>query len=144
MTLVPLYATVSRDDERDAVAWMLLEGAAIADTKLAKLATTDADHAFYTGKIAAALFYARTVLPAALQKATSMGDEDRSPIDMPEAAFATVWSDASRGLSAARADRDGPRGDGVPARSGEHRGPARRARAGSGLASATGERRAAR
>jgi hypothetical protein len=91
MTLVPLYANRFLEMMSEtAVAWMLLEGAAIADTKLAKLATTDADHAFYTGKIAAALFYARTVLPGALQKATSMGDEDRSPIDMPEAAFATV------------------------------------------------------
>jgi hypothetical protein len=91
MALVPLYANRFLEMMSEtAVSWMLLEGAVIADAKLAKLPTTDADHAFYTGKVAAALFYTRTVLPGVEQKATSMGDEDRSPIDMAEAAFATV------------------------------------------------------
>jgi alkylation response protein AidB-like acyl-CoA dehydrogenase len=89
--LVPLYANRFLEMMSEtAVAWMLLEGAAIADEKLAKVAATESDHAFYTGKVAAALYYARTVLPGVEQKAASMGDEDRSPLDVPEAAFATV------------------------------------------------------
>ena len=32
----------------------------------------------------------RTVLPGVEQKAAAMGEEDRSPLDVPEAAFATV------------------------------------------------------
>jgi alkylation response protein AidB-like acyl-CoA dehydrogenase len=91
VALVPLYANRYLEMMSEtAVAWMLLEGAAIADAKLPKLATTDPDHAFYTGKIAAALYYARTVLPGVEQKAIAMAEEDRSPIDMPETAFATV------------------------------------------------------
>ena len=43
-----------------------------------------------TGKVAAALYYARTVLPGVEQKAKAMAEEDRSPLDMPDAAFATV------------------------------------------------------
>ena len=91
IALVPLYANRFLEMMSEtAVAWMLLEGAVIADEKLAKLAETEADHAFYTGKIAAALYFARTVLPGVEQKALSMGDEDRTPLDMPEGAFATV------------------------------------------------------
>ena len=91
IAMVPLYANRFLEMMSEtAVAWMLLEGAAIAHEKLGKLAATDTDHAFYTGKVAAALYYARTVLPGVEQKAASMGDEDRSPLDVPEAAFATV------------------------------------------------------
>jgi alkylation response protein AidB-like acyl-CoA dehydrogenase len=91
MALVPLYANRFLEMMSEtAVSWMLLDAAVIADTKLAKLPATDPDHAFYTGKVAAALYYCRTVLPGVEQKAASMGDEDRSPIDVPEAAFATV------------------------------------------------------
>jgi hypothetical protein len=91
MALVPLYANRFLEMMSEtAVAWLLLEGAAIADAKLATTAAADADHAFYSGKVAAALYFARTVLPGVEQKAASMGDEDRSPIDLPETAFATV------------------------------------------------------
>jgi hypothetical protein len=89
--LVPLYANRFLEMMSETtVTWLLLEGAVIADAKLAKVAPTEADHAFYTGKIAAALYFARTVLPGVEQKAASMGDEDRTPLDVPEAAFATV------------------------------------------------------
>ncbi len=91
IAMVPLYANRFLEMMSEtAVAWMLLEGAAIADAKLAKVAQAESDHAFYTGKVAAALYYARTVLPGVEQKAISMGEEDRSPLDVPEAAFATV------------------------------------------------------
>jgi alkylation response protein AidB-like acyl-CoA dehydrogenase len=91
IALVPLNANRFLEMMSEtAVSWMLLEGAAIADTKLPKLAPSDSDHAFYTGKVAAALYYARTVLPGVEVKAAQMGDEDRSALEIPEAAFATV------------------------------------------------------
>jgi len=91
MTLVPLYANRFLEMMSEtSVAWMLLEGAVIADAKLATLPATEPDHAFYSGKVAAALYFARTVLPGVEHKAAAMGDEDRSPIDLAEAGFATV------------------------------------------------------
>jgi hypothetical protein len=48
------------------------------------------DASFYAGKVQAALYYARTDLPNVEQAARSMADEDRSPLDIPEASFATV------------------------------------------------------
>ena len=73
-----------------AVAWMLLEGAVIADEKLKTVAADHPDHAFYSGKVAAAQFFARNVLPGVAEKAKLLEQEDRSPIDLPDAAFATV------------------------------------------------------
>jgi hypothetical protein len=72
------------------VAWLLLEGAAIASEKGAKLADGDADKAFYDGKVKAALFYARNTLPGVEAKAALMNEEDRSPLDIGDASFATV------------------------------------------------------
>ena len=75
------------------VAWLLLEGAVIAHEKAARLATLaagDADKAFYDGKVQTALYYARNVLPGVEDKARMMNDEDRSPIEISDASFATV------------------------------------------------------
>ncbi len=72
------------------VAWLLLEGAAIALEKKASVAAGHPDAAFYDGKVAAALYYARNVLPAVELKAKLMADEDKSPLDISDAAFATV------------------------------------------------------
>jgi hypothetical protein len=71
------------------VAWMLLEGAAIALEKKKALGSDHADAAFYDGKVAAALFYARNVLPGVEFKGKLMGDEDKSPIEIPDNGFAT-------------------------------------------------------
>jgi hypothetical protein len=91
MALVPLHANRFLEMMSEtAVAWMLLEGAAIADAKLPKVAAGEPDQAFYAGKIAAAQFYALTVLPGVEHKAAQFGDEDRTALDVPEAAFATV------------------------------------------------------
>jgi len=73
-----------------AVSWLLLEGAIIADEKLAKVPAEHPDAAFYTGKIAAALFYARNVLPGVEEKARQLDVEDRTPLEIPDAAFATI------------------------------------------------------
>ncbi|HKU44108.1 MAG TPA: acyl-CoA dehydrogenase [Polyangiales bacterium] len=72
------------------VAWLLLEGAVIAHQRSSELAEGQPDHAFYAGKCHAALYYALNVLPGALSKAEILAKEDRSALDIPEAAFATI------------------------------------------------------
>ena len=73
-----------------AVAWLLLDGAVIAHAKLQGLDAAHPDHAFYSGKIFAALYYARNVLPGVEEKAKLIADEDLSPLEISDAAFATV------------------------------------------------------
>ncbi len=91
MDMVPLFATRFLEMMSElAVAWLLLEGAAIAHEKLKTADKAHPDHAFYTGKVQAALYFARTVLPNVSFRAKQMLEEDRSPIDIPDAAFATV------------------------------------------------------
>ena len=65
-------------------------GAVIASEKVGAVAAGHPDKAFYEGKVAAALYFARTVLPGAELKAKLMGEEDRSAIEITDAAFATV------------------------------------------------------
>ncbi len=91
LALVPLAA--NRFCEMMAeltVAWLLLEGGVIADGARAKCDPNHPDHAFYTGKIAAAQYYARNVLPGVEHKAQLLAGEDKSPLEIPDAAFATV------------------------------------------------------
>ena len=73
-----------------AVGWMLLEGASIA---LEKQATTEKSHPdwmFYEGKKAAALFFAFNVLPEVVAKSKMLQTGDRSALDIPVEAFASV------------------------------------------------------
>ncbi|MBV9945903.1 MAG: acyl-CoA dehydrogenase, partial [Myxococcales bacterium] len=72
------------------VAWMLLGGAAIALEKKKGVPAGHPDASFYEGKVAAALYFARNVLPGVELKARLMADEDSTPIDISDAAFATV------------------------------------------------------
>lgn len=72
------------------VAWMLLDGAVVADKALASADAKHPDHAFYTGKLAAALYYARNVLPGVEHKAQLLAEEDKSPLEIPDAAFASI------------------------------------------------------
>lgn len=97
VTMVPLHANRFLEMMAEtAVGWMLLEGAAVAlDARGAggrppSQAASPSDASFYEGKIAAALYYARNVLPSVELKARLMGDEDRTPLDIPDEAFATV------------------------------------------------------
>jgi alkylation response protein AidB-like acyl-CoA dehydrogenase len=64
------------------VGWLLLEGAVIAADK--------GEDPFYKGKVAAAQFFARNILPGVEDKARIIDNEDRSPIEISDAAFATV------------------------------------------------------
>jgi alkylation response protein AidB-like acyl-CoA dehydrogenase len=72
------------------VGWLLLEGAVIAHDALAKLSEGQPDYAFYLGKCHAATYYARNVLPGVANKVDILAREDRSALDIPEEAFATV------------------------------------------------------
>ena len=91
LALVPLSANRFCEMMSElVVAWVLLEGAVVADTAKANVKADHPDHAFYTGKVAAALYYARNVLPGVEHKAQLLAEEDKSPLDIPDAAFATV------------------------------------------------------
>lgn len=70
-----------------AVGWLLLDQAVIAETAAAKLADDAPDRAFYEGKRAAALYFAHNVLPTVAGKAALIGKEDRSPLEISDAAF---------------------------------------------------------
>jgi alkylation response protein AidB-like acyl-CoA dehydrogenase len=72
------------------VAWLLLDGAVIAEDAKKKVDQGHPDFAFYTGKVQAALYYARNVLPGVEYKAKLLEAEDKSPIDIPNEGFATV------------------------------------------------------
>jgi len=72
------------------VGWLLLDAAVIALAKQKSLAQTDPDWAFYEGKKHAAVFFAQQVLPGVVGSAKMLAVCDTSPIDIPDAAFATV------------------------------------------------------
>lgn len=91
LALVPLSANRFCEMMSElTVAWLLLEGAVVAEEAKAKVAADHPDHAFYAGKTAAALYYARNVLPGVEHKAQLLADEDKSPLEISDAAFATV------------------------------------------------------
>jgi len=72
------------------VGWQLLEGAVVAEEALAKVAEGHPDAAFYAGKVQAALYFARNVLPGVEHKAALLAEEDKSPLDIPDAGFASI------------------------------------------------------
>jgi hypothetical protein len=72
------------------VAWLLLEGAVLAEASLAGVPAGKPDHAFYTGKLHTALYYALNVLPGVAFKADLLLREDVSPIQIPDEAFASL------------------------------------------------------
>ena len=91
VALVPLSANrFSEMMSELSVAWQLLEGAFVAEGAKTKVADGHPDAAFYAGKIQAALWYARNVLPGVEHKAQLLGEEDKSALDIPDAGFATV------------------------------------------------------
>jgi hypothetical protein len=91
LALVPLSANRFCEMMSElTVAWQLLEGAVVAEAAKSKVAEGHPDAAFYAGKTAAALYFARNVLPGVEHKAQLLAEEDRSPLDIPDAGFATV------------------------------------------------------
>jgi alkylation response protein AidB-like acyl-CoA dehydrogenase len=91
LALVPLSANRFCEMMSElTVGWQLLEGAVVADAAKANVAENHPDAAFYAGKVQAALFFARNVLPGVEHKAALLADEDKSALDIPDAGFATV------------------------------------------------------
>ncbi|MCS6912688.1 MAG: acyl-CoA dehydrogenase [Myxococcales bacterium] len=73
-----------------AVGWLLLEQASLALARLQELPPTHPDRSFYEGKRYAAVYFAQNVLPGVEDKARVLASEDRSALDIPDAAFAQV------------------------------------------------------
>lgn len=93
MTMVPLAANRFLEMMSVlSVGWLLLEGAVIAAEKEQALPKEGAgpDRAFYQGKHHAANYFARHMLPEVRSHADILGREDRSALDIPNDAFATV------------------------------------------------------
>jgi alkylation response protein AidB-like acyl-CoA dehydrogenase len=70
-----------------AIGWLLLTHAEIALRKLDEIAADAADHAFYAGKLAAARFFAATVLPRLAAERKIAEETTLDLMDLPEAAF---------------------------------------------------------
>ena len=68
------------------VSWLLLRGAEVSLAAL-DAGASDADKAFYEGKIAAAQFFARTVLPRLTAERAMAENVDASIMELDEAAF---------------------------------------------------------
>lgn len=91
LALVPLSANRFCEMMSElTVAWMLLDGAVVAEQAKSKVDAKHPDHAFYAGKTAAALYYARNVLPGVEHKAQLLADEDQSPLEIPDEGFASA------------------------------------------------------
>ena len=71
------------------VAWLLLEGAAVAQKALSASSLPEGEKAFYAGKVQGALWFARNVLPSVEASARALALEDASALDIPDAALGT-------------------------------------------------------
>jgi hypothetical protein len=88
MELVPSVANRFLEMMSETVlGWLLLDAGVIAHARLAGVAADHPDRDFYTGKVFAAQYFARNVLPGVQAKAQLVAKDDRSAIDMPISAF---------------------------------------------------------
>ena len=62
----------------------------VTDAAAKKLPADHPDQAFYTGKKFAAQYFAANVLPLVAAKGALLGREDRTALEIPQAAFATI------------------------------------------------------
>jgi alkylation response protein AidB-like acyl-CoA dehydrogenase len=69
------------------IGWLLLTHAEIAQRRLDELAPGAADHDFYAGKLAAARFFAATVLPRLAAERKVVEETTLDLMDLPEGAF---------------------------------------------------------
>jgi hypothetical protein len=91
MALVPLNANRFLEMMSElVVGWLLLEQGVLAHGKMAGAAEGHPDRAFYEGKVAAAQFFARNVLPGVSHKFELFGNEDDTPLTVSDAAFAPL------------------------------------------------------
>ena len=71
--------------------WVYPDLAIYDEAAAKKDAAQGDDKAFYEGKIYSAIYYGKSVLPGAAFKAKlMMEDTDKSPLEISDAAFATV------------------------------------------------------
>ena len=88
---IPLHANMVLECMSElAVAHLLLEGAVLAHAAQTQLAKNHPDQAFYSGKLYAADYFAHYVLPGVHARIASIMVGDRSPLDIPEEAFAST------------------------------------------------------
>ena len=74
-----------------AVGWLLIDGARIADAARAALPDgAEGERAFYAGKLQAAAYFARNVLPRVKLGAELIARSDTSPLDIENDAFSTL------------------------------------------------------
>ncbi len=73
-----------------ALGWLLLDAAVISLETVKSVEAGHPDVAFYQGKVQSALFFARNTLPGVAYKAELLGLEDKSGVEIPDAAFASV------------------------------------------------------
>jgi alkylation response protein AidB-like acyl-CoA dehydrogenase len=91
MDMVPLAANRFLEMMAETVVgWLLLESAVIAERAAAALVGDHPDRSFYAGKTHAARYFASNVLALVPAKGQVIAGEDRSSLDIPAAAFATV------------------------------------------------------
>jgi hypothetical protein len=72
-----------------AVGWLLLDAAILAENQAKSLSEKHPDRSFYEGKKYSALWFARNVLPHVEHGARLLTLEDASPLEIPDAAFAS-------------------------------------------------------
>jgi Acetyl-CoA dehydrogenase C-terminal like/Acyl-CoA dehydrogenase, C-terminal domain len=69
------------------IGWLLLRQAEVAQVRLDEASLPDGDRAFYAGKVAAARFFARQVLPRLAAERRVAETTDNALMDLDEAAF---------------------------------------------------------
>jgi alkylation response protein AidB-like acyl-CoA dehydrogenase len=91
LTLPPLMANRVLDMMSElAVGRLLLEGAVIAHDRLSGVGESHPDRAFYLGKCHSAVYFALNVLPGVRHKAEVVALGDKSAVEIPDEAFATL------------------------------------------------------
>jgi alkylation response protein AidB-like acyl-CoA dehydrogenase len=92
MEQVALHATPFLDAmSRLVIAKLLLEGALVAEQRLAGTEADSTDGQFYRGKIAAARYYARNLLPVARTTLETIQAGDTSALDIPAGGFSLAF-----------------------------------------------------
>jgi hypothetical protein len=96
LELVGLFATRYLEIMGEVVcAWQSLESAVIAAARLSAMDEGDhagnPEHAFYTGKLAAARYFVNNVLPGVSVKCNVLMKADASALDIPDAGFSFTW-----------------------------------------------------
>ena len=72
-------------------AYLLLEGALIAEAALAELEPESSEAQFYRGKIASARYYTRNLLPPAIALADSIAAGDATALEIPDGGFSLTY-----------------------------------------------------